>query len=71
VRITLLLDSNPKSKTNPQTGERAIEPPMVFQTVARLMLADASQNSAAGSSGSSSGDAGGQPAPATQNGGQN
>jgi hypothetical protein len=71
VRITLLLDSNPKSKTNPQTGERTIEPPMVFQTVARLNLADATQNSAASSSDNSNGDSSGQPAPAVQNGGQN
>src|SRR5208283_3923510 len=53
VRITLLLDSNPKSKINPQTGERTVEPPMVFQTVARLMLADAAQASATSSGNSS------------------
>ncbi|MGH7951131.1 MAG: hypothetical protein ACREFE_04325, partial [Limisphaerales bacterium] len=41
VRITLMLDSNPDSKTDPQTGKRIIEPPLVFQTVAYLNLADA------------------------------
>jgi prepilin-type N-terminal cleavage/methylation domain-containing protein len=69
VRITLLLDSNPKSKTNPQTGERAAESPLVFQTVARLNLAGAVQNSAGSSSDSSTGDSGGQPAPNQPNGG--
>ena len=59
VRITLLLDSNPKKK-NPDTvtGEEKPEPPLVFQTVARLNLASASQNNSsaadAGSSDSSS-----------------
>ena len=45
VRITLLLDSNPKKK-NPDiaTDEEKPEPPLVFQTIARLNLADASQN---------------------------
>ena len=56
VRITLLLDSNPKSKTNPQTGERTIEPPMVFQTVARLNLADAPPSRAPASAGDNSND---------------
>ena len=67
VRITLMLDSNPKSKKVLDTGERDIEPPFVFQTVARLNLAASSQgNSAAGSS-----DIGGQDAttPGAQNGG--
>jgi prepilin-type N-terminal cleavage/methylation domain-containing protein len=69
VRITLLLDSNPKSKANPQTGERAVEPPLVFQTVARLNLADAAQTSSGGSSDNSNGNSGGQQSP--QNGGNN
>lgn len=45
VRITLLMDSNPKNK-NPDTaanGEK-IEPPYVFQTIVRLNLADATQD---------------------------
>jgi prepilin-type N-terminal cleavage/methylation domain-containing protein len=52
VRITLLFDSNPKSKPVPGAATRAIEPPLVFQTVAQLNLADAAQRTA--SSGSSS-----------------
>ena len=46
VRITLLLDSNPKKK-NPDiaTNEEKPEPPFVFQTVVRLNLAAASQTS--------------------------
>src|SRR5471030_3055943 len=40
VRITLLMDSNPRKK-NPETasGEDKPEPPLAFQTVARLNLA--------------------------------
>ena len=63
VRITLLLDSNPKSKTDPQTGEAQPEPPLVFQTVVRLNLADAAQDDTGNSSGQSVSD--------TQNGGVN
>ena len=50
VRITLLLDSNPRKK-NPDaaTGEEKPEPPLVFQTVAQLNLADASQNASSSS----------------------
>jgi prepilin-type N-terminal cleavage/methylation domain-containing protein len=45
VRITLLMDSNPKKK-NPDTatGEEKSEPPLVFQTIARLNLVAATQN---------------------------
>ena len=39
VRITLRLDSNPKSKKNPDDETQPVEPPFVFQTVARLNLA--------------------------------
>lgn len=68
VRITLLLDSNPKSKADPQTGERVIEPPLVFQTVARLNLAEVSSGS--GNSGNNSNpDSGDQSTPGTENGG--
>ena len=66
VRITLLFDSNPKSKKNPATGERATEPPLVFRTVAHLNLAAVSQASA----GNSGGDSGGQ-SPPNQPGGEN
>ncbi len=50
VRITLLMDSNPKSKPPPGSTERVVEPPLVFQTVARLELADISKNNSAGGS---------------------
>ena len=52
VRITLLFDPNPKTKpadssgtaaSSPSTEEPATEPPLVFQTVARLNLAMAAQ----------------------------
>ncbi len=46
VRITLLLDSNPKKKNSDMaTNEEKPEPPFVFQTVVRLNLAAASQTS--------------------------
>jgi prepilin-type N-terminal cleavage/methylation domain-containing protein len=50
VRITLLMDSNPKKK-NPAAamGEEKPEPPLGFQTVARLNLADAAQGSSSSS----------------------
>ncbi|MGH7953826.1 MAG: hypothetical protein ACREFE_18165, partial [Limisphaerales bacterium] len=72
---TLMLDSNPDSKTDPQTGKRIIEPPLVFQTVAYLNLADA-QNDSGNSSGNNSSDnstqnSGNQSAPEMQNGGSN
>ena len=45
VRITLLMDSNPKKKNpNSATGVEKPEPPLVFQTVTRLNLAGAAQN---------------------------
>jgi prepilin-type N-terminal cleavage/methylation domain-containing protein len=55
VRITLAMDSNPKSKVDPLTGERKIEPPLVFQTVAYLNLADASPSDTENSGGNSAG----------------
>ncbi len=39
VRITLRLDSNPKSKKTPDDEPQPAEPPFIFQTVARLNLA--------------------------------
>jgi hypothetical protein len=50
VRITLLLDSDPKKK-NPDiaTDEEKPEPPLAFQTVAQLNLADASQDNSSSS----------------------
>lgn len=56
VRITLMFDSNPKSKAVSDSGERVLEPPFVFQTVARLNLAAGSQqNSSSGGASDSSG----------------
>jgi prepilin-type N-terminal cleavage/methylation domain-containing protein len=71
VRITLMLDSNPSSKIDSQTGKRTIESPLVFQTVACLNLADAAQDSTGNSTGSSTQNPGDQSVPGTQNGGQN
>jgi prepilin-type N-terminal cleavage/methylation domain-containing protein len=72
VRITLLLDSNPKSKNDPATGERKIEPPLLFQTVARINLADAPTRGSGNSDTSSPDDSSGQPSsPDAQNGGMN
>jgi prepilin-type N-terminal cleavage/methylation domain-containing protein len=50
VRITLLLDSNPRKK-NPDaaTGEERPEPPLAFQTIAQLNLADAAQDNSSSS----------------------
>ena len=70
VRITLWFDPNPKTKpmdsagtaaASPSTEEAAPEPPLVFQTVARLNLATASQNVSA--SGSDASGQGAQPGP--------
>lgn len=45
VRITLLMDSNPKKKVaDSASGEEQLEPPFVFSTVVRLNLADAVQS---------------------------
>ena len=65
VRITLLMDSNPK-KRNPDatTDEAKLEPPFVFTTVVRLNLASTTQNSSSSSGDNSS-------AGATENGGNN
>jgi hypothetical protein len=75
VRITLWFDSNPKTKpavspgtpaASLSTDETAATPPFVFQTVARLNLATASEAVAESSS-----DAGGQTAPQGNTGGGN
>jgi hypothetical protein len=65
VRITLMFDSNPSSKPASPSAERKVGPPLVFQTVARLNLAD---NTASGASGASD-NSGGQSA--TPGGGAN
>ena len=68
VRVTLLMDSNPKSRAKSATGERVIEPPLAFQTVVQLNLAaSALDNSSSGSSGASGPNPTG---PQSQNGGQ-
>ena len=51
VRITLMLDANPEKATDKTTEKK--EPPLVFQTVVRLELADSS--AAGGGAGSSDG----------------
>jgi type II secretory pathway pseudopilin PulG len=57
VRITLLMDSNPKKKRQDTTTEEEnLEPPFVFQTVVRLNLADATQDAENASSTTSSDD---------------
>jgi type II secretory pathway component PulJ len=50
VRITLLFDSNPRRKPVETREPEAIEPPLVFQTVARLNLAGATQRNSSGDS---------------------
>lgn len=67
VRISLMLDSNLKSKNSSPSGERVIEPPLVFKTVAHLNLAAVAQAGAESSGGGS----GGQTAPDQPGGGQN
>ena len=71
VRITLMFDSNPKSKVVADSGERVLEPPFVFQTVARVNLTGSSQGGASyGSSDAGTSDSTGQEAmPGTQGGG--
>jgi type II secretory pathway component PulJ len=68
VRITLLLDSDPDSKPEPHTGERKIEPPLAFTTVAFLNLAEAARD-AANTTSSSSQSSSDQSPTTTQNGG--
>jgi hypothetical protein len=64
VRITLMMDSNPTSKKDSTTGKRIIEPPLVFQTVVQLNLAEVTDNT-----GSSSGGSSAQPQSGMPNGG--
>ena len=68
VRITLLLDSNPGSKTAAETNA----PPLVFQTVARLELADRPAGGvAAGATATGAPGNGAPPAGVPANGGAN
>jgi Tfp pilus assembly protein FimT len=71
VRITLMMDSDPTLKTDAQTDERKIGPPLVFQTVAYLNLADASQDNTGSSTANSNENPGSQSTSGTQNGGGN
>ena len=50
VRVTMAFDSNPKSKAVPEKSGRALEPPLVFQSVARLNLAGSSRSVGSSSS---------------------
>lgn len=52
VRITLFFDPDPSIKIAPGEEQITNGPPLVFQTVAYLTLADASQSSSSGSSSS-------------------
>jgi prepilin-type N-terminal cleavage/methylation domain-containing protein len=71
VRITLLMDSNPKKKNpNTATGEEKMEPPFVFQTIVRLNLADATQ-ATENSSSTTSPDGSSSPGQQTPNNGGN
>jgi len=67
VRITLWFDPNPRPRKDQTQGASATEPPLMFQTVARLNLAaSARRASAAGDP-----NATGQPTPAIGNDGRN
>jgi prepilin-type N-terminal cleavage/methylation domain-containing protein len=67
VRITLWCDPNPRvrNESNPEPGQR--EPPLVFQTVARLNLADRAQRTS-GSESSTNAPAGPQAQPGPEQG---
>ncbi len=73
VRITLSFDPNPHAKpatSRPASEDVKREPPLVFQTMARLNLADISQqNSSQNSGNTGNSDASGQSQPGMQNGG--
>jgi hypothetical protein len=71
VRITLLMDSDPKKKNpaNPAT-EASSSPPFVFRTVVRLNLADVSQNNSS-STAATAADGSSAPSPTPNNGGNN
>lgn len=63
VRITLMLDSNPKPQSALRGNAISNGPPMVFQTVVRLELADRSQPAASSGNSTSSTPATSGPAP--------
>ncbi len=71
VRITLWFDPGARSEAEASAEQESKEPPLVFQTVARLNLAAVAQRGAAtGSSGSSGSGAASQPVQATPTGGR-
>jgi prepilin-type N-terminal cleavage/methylation domain-containing protein len=71
VRITLLMDSNPKKKSSSaSTDEEKMEPPFVFQTVVRLNLAGVTQDTE-NSTATSSSDNSSPPGQSPDNGGAN
>lgn len=71
VRITLYFDPNPLAIRDPRKETTASEPPFVFQTVARLNLADVPQPAADQSTGSAPApDASNNPGNAVPRGGQ-
>jgi hypothetical protein len=62
VRMTLLFDSNPRRKlADPGMASRNTEPPLVFQTVVQLSLADTAPANSAQSPSGNSDPTGGQP----------
>jgi type II secretory pathway component PulJ len=71
VRITLKLNASPAKKADAAKTEEKAEPPLVFQTVVRLELTDATAASAAGASDTSTNSSGGgdSAAPGQNNGG--
>jgi hypothetical protein len=72
VRITLWLDANPRAKTAAEARTSTNEPPLVFQTVARLNLAAGLQESlASGASAEGSSPTGNPASPAGTNPGGN
>ena len=68
VRITLLMDSNPKKKQPDTTsGEEKLEPPFVFETVVRLNLAGVTQSAESASTSAGASGSGQTPNGASQN----
>jgi len=63
VRITLWLDPGSRPAKQASSEKDSAEPPLVFQTVARLNLAAISQDSASSSTTSGAGSGASQPAP--------
>jgi hypothetical protein len=61
VRITLSFDPDPKAKTAAPASPENTQPPLVFQTVARLNLAAASQSGFSTDAAGSGSDATAQP----------